>query len=164
MQNRIGVIFVSRRDTLRSVLAKACLSHIDDRRFRVESCGHPRETGSSPHPAALAALREAGMAMPGRAPRNWLDFVPSRGFQAEFVITLDADVLSSQPNWPGQPNTALWSYPDAAAIKDPEQARRTAVQILYSLRRRLELLSSLPLGGADREALRSDLRDLGHMG
>lgn len=38
-----------------------------------------------------------------------------------------------------------------------------AIQMLYALRRRLELFVNLPLHGADRAAIRSDVRDLAHM-
>ena len=163
MRKRIEVVFVSRRNTLRSILAQACLSHIDNIRFRVQSCGQPRKIDSAIHPAAIAALRSAGMATAPVEPSSWDDFAPRHGFQAHFVITLEADTLAPQPRWPGQPDTALWSYPDAAAIDDPKESAHVALQILHSLRRRLELLTSLPLHGADREAVRSDLRDLGHM-
>jgi len=163
MQKRIGVLFVSRRNSLRSVLAEACLTHIAEARFEARSCGQPLMIEKSIHPAALAALNSAGIAPPASSPRSWLEFSPSRGFQAEFVISLDAETLGLHPRWPGQPHTALWDYPDAAGAKDPAEAARLAVQVLYSLRRRLELLVSLPFAGADREAVRSDLRDLGHM-
>jgi arsenate reductase len=82
---------------------------------------------------------------------------------AEFVITLDATTEARQPSWPGQPDGALWAYPDVADGSDPEKVAHDAVQLLFSLRRRLELLVSLPLHGGDRAAVRSDVRDLGYM-
>jgi len=47
--------------------------------------------------------------------------------------------------------------------RDPDRVAHDAVQMLFSLRRRLELLVSLPMQGADRSAVRSDVRDLGYM-
>jgi arsenate reductase len=35
--------------------------------------------------------------------------------------------------------------------------------MLYSLRRRLELLVSLPMAGTDKSALHADVRDLAHL-
>ena len=81
----------------------------------------------------------------------------------DLVITLDAGVQTLQPNWPGQPDAALWAYPDIAADKKAEQVGHDALHVLYSLKRRLELLINLPLHGADRTALRDDLRDMAHM-
>ena len=80
----------------------------------------------------------------------------------EFMITLDEATQSVQPRWPGQPDSALRAFPDAAALGNPEEAAHAAIQMLYALRRRLELLISLPLHG-DPAAIRSDVRDLAHM-
>jgi plasmid stabilization system protein ParE len=57
----------------------------------------------------------------------------------------------------------VWPYPDLAAGKDADEAAHAAIQMLHSLRRRLELLVNLPLRGKDRAAVRSDIRDLAHM-
>lgn len=163
MQKRIGVIFVSRRNSLRSILAEACLSHLDPKRFSVSSCGQPGHVGREFHPAAIGALHSASIPVPDRQPRSWDEVVRAHPSGADFVITLDAATESLQPPWPGQPDAALWAYPDVAAEADPEQVAHAAVQMLFSLRRRLELLVSLPMQGADRAAVRSDVRDLGYM-
>jgi arsenate reductase (thioredoxin) len=163
MHRKINVLFVSRRNTLRSIMAQACLTHIAEKRFHARSCGLPLRVGTAVDPAAVSALRTAGIPLPDIKPRSWNEFVPARGFEAEFVIALDADIERLQPAWPGQPHTALWAYPDTAVIDDPEEAAHKALQILYSLRRRLELLASLPLYGSDRESVRADIRDLGYM-
>ena len=46
---------------------------------------------------------------------------------------------------------------------DLDKIAHDAIQMLFSLRRRLELLVSLPIQGVDRSAVRSDLRDLGYL-
>lgn len=164
MQKRIGVIFVSRRNSLRSILAEACLAHLDPQRFSASSCGQPGQVAREFHPAAIAALHGASMPVPTHAPRGWDELARSNGMVAEFVITLDAATESRQPSWPGQPDGALWAYPDVAGGNDdPGKVAHDALQLLFSLRRRLELLVSLPLHGGDRAAVRSDVRDLGYM-
>jgi len=50
-----------------------------------------------------------------------------------------------------------------AANDNAEQAAHAAIQTLYSLRRRLELLVNLPLHGPDRAAVRADVRDLARL-
>lgn len=163
MQKRIAVIFVSRRNSLRSILAEACLAHLDPTRFSAHSCGQPGQLASEIHPAAIGALKSASMPVPDRPPRSWDDFARSNSPVADFVITLDAACQPLEPSWPGQPDAALWVYPDVAAGKDVEETAHGAIQLLFSLRRRLELLVSLPMQGADRAAIRSDVRDLGYM-
>ena len=160
---RFVVIFVSRRNTLRSILAQACLSHLGSDRFAAYSCGHPVHVGDSIDPAAVSALASARMPVPPLAPRSWAELTRSGAPQANFVIALDAGMLSLQPSWPGQPDAALWDFPDIAAMSNPDDSARAALLMLYALRRRLELMISLPLHGADRDAIRSDVRDLAYM-
>ena len=163
LMQKIGVVFVSRRSSLRSILAEACLSHLADKRFAAHACGQPGQVAREIHPAAIAALGSAGMALPQVPPLDWNAFVRLGAPRLDFVITLDESIESLQPRWPGQPDGATWPYPDVAAFDDPQDAVRAATQLLYSLRRRLELLVSLPLHGLDRAAVRSDIRDLGTM-
>ncbi|SEB14056.1 low molecular weight phosphatase family protein [Variovorax sp. YR216] len=160
---RFVVIFVSRRNTLRSILAQACLSHLGSDRFAAYSCGHPAHLGDSIDPAAISALASARMPVPTQLPRAWSELTRGGAPQASFVITLDAGMLSLQPSWPGQPDAALWDFPDVAAMSSPDESARAALLMLYALRRRLELMISLPLHGSDRDAIRSDVRDLAYM-
>ena len=160
---KIHVVFVSRRNSLRSILAEACLSHLSPQRFSVYSCGQPGQIARSVHPAALGALSSASIPLARSALRSWDEFTRSGAPRADFVITLDSSLALSQPRWPGQPDAAVWPYDDVAANDNAEEAAHAGIQTLYSLRRRLELLINLPLRGLDRAAVRSDVRDLGHM-
>lgn len=163
MQKRIGVIFVSRRNSLRSILAEACLAHLDPKRFSASSCGQPGQVARELHPAAIAALKSASIPLPNHSPRSWDELARANGQPADFVITLDESTEPRQPSWPGQPDAALWAYPDVLDGRDAERIAHDAVQMLFSLRRRLELLVSLPMQGVDRSAVRSDVRDLGYL-
>ena len=163
MQKRIGVIFVSRRNSLRSILAEACLTHLDPKRFSASSCGQPGQVAREFHPAAIAALKSASIPLPDRQPRGWDELARANAHPADFIITLDECTEPRQPSWPGQPDAALWAYPDVLDGRDPDRIAHDAVHMLFSLRRRLELLVSLPMQGADRSAVRSDVRDLGYM-
>jgi arsenate reductase len=160
---RFVVIFVSRRNSLRSILAQACLAHLGSERFSALSCGQPGHVSSALHPAAVGALASASIPVPQVHPRTWDELARASAHKADFVITLEEATLAFQPRWPGQPAAALWGFPDVAAIESPEEVAHAAIQTLYALRRRLELMISLPLHGADPAAMRSDVRDLAHM-
>lgn len=160
---KVRVIFVSKRNSLRSVLAHACLEHIGGDRHAVLSCGSPKYLASEIHPAALGALASARMRPPLGIPTSWEKLKEQGAARAAFIITLDDETMGEQPAWPGQPDTALWSMPDVAALEDPEKTAYGAIQALYALRRRLELFVNLPLAKGDRASLRADVRDLGTM-
>ena len=173
MEKRIGVLFVSRRNSLRSVLAESCLMHLGGKKFRVFSCGQPGHIALGVHPAASGALAMAMAMAMARAmasipitfdtPRDWNALVRSGAPMVDFVITLDAELAHDLPRWPGQPDLAVWEYPDVASLRSSEDAAVTAIRTLYSLHRRLEFLIALPLKSRDRAAVRSDLRDLAHL-
>lgn len=158
------VIFVSQRNSLRSVLARACLEHVGKGRFRAYSCGRPGLLAPGPHELALQAIATAGIALRDDKQYEWGEFARLGAPKADFVITLDESVQAMTPRWVGQPDTALWAYPDlAGGATGGEDPHRAANAMMMSLRRRLEILASLPMREADRAALRSDVRDLAHL-
>ena len=110
--DRVSVIFISRRNSARSILAQACLCHLGASRFRAFSCGAPLQIESRPHPLALEALANARIPAPELHCIGWDKFARSGGSQMDFVINLADEVADQLPRWPGQPPTALWSYPD----------------------------------------------------
>lgn len=166
MENKppVNVLFVSRRNNFRSLLAEACLAHLSKGRFRAFSCGTPMHLGEVPHPMAVTALINASIPATGLRCKSWGEYTRAGAPRMDFVITLDSGVDALVPHWPGQPETALWSYPDVlTGPSAPEGIGVAAVQALYSLRRRLELLVSLPIRTADKAMLRGDIRDMAYM-
>ncbi|QDL56327.1 low molecular weight phosphatase family protein [Rhodoferax aquaticus] len=159
----INILFVSRRNTIRSVLAQACLAHSGKGRFAAYSCGVPVEVHKQPNPATLEALRKAGLPVPTPLGVGWDQFTKHSSPRMDWVITLDEDVKRLTPSWPGQPETALWSYPDVLSRAFGKTAIDGEVlQVLHSLRNRIEILVSLPLHAGERAALREDVRDIGY--
>ncbi len=159
------VIFVSQRNSLRSVLARACLEHVSKVRFKAYSCGNPQMLAAGPDALALQAIRIAGIALRDDKQYDWTEFAPLGAPKADFVSTLDDTVQDLALKWSGQPDTALWAYPDLVAQDlGEEDAHRAANAMMMSLRRRLEILSSLPMRGPDRAGLRSDVQDLAYLG
>ena len=113
-----AILFVSKRHSLRSVLAHGCMEHVGRGRFRVQSCGVPGELAGETNPGALAALKVAGMPAPARGPQCWTAFVKPASARTDIVIALDRFAFTKLPAWPRQPETALWNYPDLVAL-DP---------------------------------------------
>jgi hypothetical protein len=82
----------------------------------------------------------------------------------DFVIALDAQAFQSQPNWLGQPQTALWSYREISVAKGKNiDPGIESIQTLVSLRRRIELLVALRARAQKHSQLREDLRDLAYV-
>ena len=84
--------------------------------------------------------------------RSWTSSSPS----------VTTPLASSVPYWPGQPMTAHWGIPDPAAVKGSEAEQRHAFIDAYAvLRRRIELLASLPIDKLDRLALSKRVEEIG---
>jgi arsenate reductase len=99
----------------------------------------------------------------GLRSKSWDEFAKPGAPAMDFVITVCDQAAGEQcPFWPGQPVTAHWGMPDPAAVEGTEdQKRRAFSDTANMLRRRIELLASLPIEKLDRLALQDKIRDIG---
>jgi protein-tyrosine-phosphatase len=159
-----NVLFVSRENSFRSLIAEATLRQLGGSTFKVFSCGMPALVAQKPSPWTSLVLQTAGIQGEGLYCKSWTEYAKASAPQMDFVISLDAETVRDHPMWPGQPETALWEYPSLAAKKSGNpKVGAEAVRTLMSLRRRIELLISLHSKGLGRAELRHDLRDLAYV-
>lgn len=160
----IQVLFVSRRGSVRSIVAAALLSHFGKGRFSAHACGLPRETAPAPAAAALAALRSVGIPHGQTAVQDWTHYSRGSARPMDFIIVLDHEVALRTPSWPGNPAVALWEYPDIVEqAPSPTELAPAMMRLLFSLRRRIELFAALPIEAASRSDVAHDLRDMAHL-
>lgn len=161
---KIDVLFVSRRGSIRSILAAALLRHYGKDRFSAHACGMGREPVPRPHPQALASLRSVGIDPSGLSAQDWSVYSRSQAAPMNYVILLDEGVVNNMPTWPGNPIVATWEYPDLIGVTLSDADLQAALQrLMFSMRRRIELFASLPFKTANRTDLTSDVRDLAHL-
>ena len=81
----------------------------------------------------------------------------------DIVITVcDNAAGEACPVWLGHPALAHWGVADPVAATGDEATRRHAYTAAFAtLRRRIELLLSLPLESLDRLAAQTKLREIG---
>jgi arsenate reductase (thioredoxin) len=66
------------------------------------------------------------------------------------------------PIWPGRPITAHWGVPDPADVEGSDEQKQQAMRdAALTLKRRIDLLLSLPLTKLDNVALEKSVRDIG---
>ena len=131
-------------------------------RFIAHSAGsHP--TGEV-HPLALETLQEFRVSPEGLRSKGWEEFSRPGAPALDFVFTVcDQAAGEVCPVWPGQPLTAHWGLPDPAAVEgDPAVRRRAFVDTFVAMKRRIELMLSLPIASLDRMAIRKAVTDIGH--
>ena len=81
----------------------------------------------------------------------------------DFVITVcDRAAGEACPVWPGQPVTAHWGVPDPAEVNGTDEAKaRAFMDTALLLKRRIQLMLSLPIAKLERLALQNELRNIG---
>ena len=156
-----NVLFICTGNSARSILAEALLNHAGHGRFKAYSAGsHP--TGIV-NPGALEALRVMGVPASGARSKNWDEFATPGAPAMDFIFTVcDSAAGEVCPVWPGHPMTAHWGMPDPAANQGTEEETRLAFRdAAVTVKRRINLMLSLPLSTLDSMATKRELRDIG---
>ncbi len=158
----LTVLFLCTHNSARSILAEAILNHIGNGRFKAFSAGSSPRENQQPNPLALQVLQSAGMSIEGLHSKNWDEFGGADAPRMDLVITVCDNAAGEVcPHWPGQPATAHWGYPDPSALDGTDTQKLEAFrQTLYALKRRLELLVSLPREKLEKTMLERSARDL----
>ena len=186
----INVLFLCTHNSARSILAEALLNHIGKGRFKAFSAGSSPRENQRPNPLGLQVLKAAGISTEGLHSKNWDEFgkadatvrragqpqastAPSGGSTAHEVASVGVVVMDLVitvcdnaagevcPYWPGQPATAHWGYADPSEGDGTDSQKLEAFrQTLFALRRRLDLLVSLPAASVDKLMLQTSARGL----
>jgi arsenate reductase len=160
MDRPYHVLFISRRNSARSLMAEAVVNRHGKRKFQAFSAGvQPTETAD---PVALEVLERAGYPTQGLRPKHWTEYGRADAPPVDFVFTLSATASRETfPDWPGKPASALWYYPDPSqAVGDAWQRRREYGRTLQALERQMRIFMQLSFAQLDRIALQSTLDQL----
>jgi arsenate reductase len=156
-----NVLFICTGNSARSILAEGILNELGKGKLRAFSAGsHPK---GEVHPQALATLKRLHMPDTGYRSKSWDEFVAPQAPVFDFIFTVCDNAAGEVcPLWPGNPVSAHWGLPDPAAVTGTEEQQVKAFRdTAMMLRRRIELLLSLPLHRLDAMSLQSELRKIG---
>jgi protein-tyrosine-phosphatase len=162
MQDKIyNVLFICTGNSARSIIAEGLMNALGKGRFVAHSAGsHP--TGVV-NPFALEALAALHIPTDGFHSKSWDEFARPESPPLNFVFTVcDKAAGEMCPVWPGMPMTAHWGVPDPAAVEgDRATRRREFDDTAIVLKRRIELMLSLPLARLDEMSLQHELKNIG---
>lgn len=156
-----NVLFVCTGNSARSILAEGILNNLGRGKFKAYSAGsHPK---GEVHPLALETLAKFRMSTEGCRSKNWDEFSAPSAPVLDFVFTVcDKAAGEMCPVWPGQPMTAHWGVPDPSEVEGSDDDRRHAFgETVVVLKRRIELLLSLPLATLDSMSIRREIQAIG---
>ena len=160
MEKVYSVLFLSRRNSARSLMAEAVLRRYGAAKFRAFSAGVDPSTQIEP--AAMDVLTQAGYRADELRPKHWRELARSDP-ELDFLFTMsDTAAGETLPEWRGKPVTAHWRYPDPVRAEGTEwEKRRVFAQILAGIERQLQIFVQLPLASLDHMALKARLDELG---
>lgn len=156
-----NVLFVCTSNSARSILAEGLLNHFARGRFIAHSaCSHP---SGMVNPFALSTLQTLRISTDGLRSKSWGEFAEAGAPALDFVFTVCDNAAGEVcPVWPGQPMTAHWGVPDPAAFAGPDEEKtRVFMSTIVTLKRRIELMLSLPIKGLDSMAIQREITNIG---
>ena len=156
-----SVLFVCTGNSARSIIAEGLMNDAARGRFKAYSAGsHP--TGVV-NPFALDALAELRIPTDGFRSKSWDAFSGPDAPRLDFMFTVcDAAAGESCPFWPGQPMTAHWGVSDPAAFQGSDDDKRRRFRATaVTLKRRIDLMLSLPIERLGSMALQQQIKDIG---
>lgn len=159
----LNVLFLCTHNSARSILAEATLNHIGGGRFKAWSAGSSPRENQRPNPLGLRVLQAAGIATDGLRSKSWDEFAGSGAPQMDLIITVCDNAAGEVcPIWPGHPATAHWGYADPSEIQGTEEQKLEAFRrTLQAIKRRLDLLASLPPEKLASQLIQQSARELG---
>lgn len=158
----LNVLFLCTHNSARSILAEATLNHIGGGRFKAWSAGSSPRENQQPNPLGLQVLRAAGISTDGLRSKSWDEFAGADAPQMDLIITVCDNAAGEVcPIWPGHPATAHWGYADPSEAQGSEEQKLEAFRrTLQAIKRRLDLLVSLPPEKLASQLIQQSARDL----
>ena len=154
------VLFLSQRNSARSMLAEAIANSIGGGQIEAYSAGV--RPAARVDPIAVELLQHAGLPVPNHPPQHVREFSAPDSPPLDFVFTLsDTAAGEAPPMWPGHPITAHWRCADPERYQDATERRMALVRARTELERRLRVFANLPVKSLDRMSLQAHVDALG---
>jgi len=162
VENKVyNVLFICTGNSARSILAEGLLNSIGNGRFHAYSAGS--QPKGEVNPLALQELAKLKIPTDGFRSKSWEEFARAGAPEMDFVFTVCDNAAGEVcPVWPGQPMTAHWGLPDPAAVDGPDHVKAQAFHdAAVTMKRRLDLMMSLPLDSLERMAIHKEIKSIG---
>jgi arsenate reductase (thioredoxin) len=158
-----NVLFLCTGNSARSLMAEAYLNSLPGDAFRAYSAGS-FPTGA-PNPNAISTLTTAKIPTADLRSKSWDEFSKEGAPEMDFVFTVCDNAAGEVcPIWPGQPMSAHWPFQDPAAFEGTEtETIAHFLDVFRQIRRRIDILISLPLDGLNGLSLKKELDRIGEM-
>jgi len=161
MSAAFNVLFLCTHNSARSIMAEALLQKLGKGRFNAYSAGS--DPALRPVPEVMERLKFLGHDVSTLRCKSWNEFTGPSAPRMDFVIAL-CDTVQGQvcPDFGEKFITGAWPLPDPAKFTGSPAERTTLLNELYAMiRRRIEILTSLPFASLDKMAVKARLDEIG---
>jgi arsenate reductase len=151
---RYNILFLCTHNSARSVLGEALATTHPSGLFKGYSAGS--RPGSNINPFAAEIAKELGVDPSLLKSKSWDVFSEPNAPVMDFIITVCDNAAGEVcPFWPGKPATAHWGFPDPSQTQGTDLEKRAAFnEVMNGLKRRLDILASMPLDKLDSMSLK----------
>ncbi len=152
---RYNILFLCTHNSARSVLGEALASTHPSKKFVGYSAGST--PGGKVNPFAAQIAKELGYPESQLRSKSWDEFSLPDAPKMDFIVTVCDNAAGEVcPFWPGNPITAHWGFPDPSQVQGTDMEKRAAFnEVLNGLKKRLDILASMPLEKLDSMSLKN---------
>jgi protein-tyrosine-phosphatase len=149
-----NILFLCTHNSARSVLGEALASTNQSGLFVGYSAGST--PGTSVNPIAAELTKEMGYDQSKLRSKSWDEYALPDAPKMDFIVTVCDNAAGEVcPVWPGNPATAHWGFPDPSQVQGSDEEKRKAFKdVMIGLKKRIELLASMPLDKLDSMSLK----------
>ena len=149
-----NILFLCTHNSARSVLGEVLATTHPSGLFKGFSAGST--PGSKINPFAAEIAKELGMDPSSLQSKSWNVFSEPKAPVMDFIVTVCDNAAGEVcPFWPGKPATAHWGFPDPSQVQGTDLEKRAAFnEVMNGLKRRLDILASMPLEKLDSMSLK----------
>jgi len=149
-----NVLFLCTHNSARSVLGEALAATHQSGLFVGYSAGST--PGTSVNPIAAELTKEMGYDQSKLRSKSWDEYGLPDAPKMDFIVTVcDNAAGEICPVWPGNPATAHWGFSDPSQVQGSDEEKRKAFKdVMIGLKKRIELLASMPLDRLDSMSLK----------
>lgn len=149
-----NILFLCTHNSARSVLGEALASTHQSGLFVGYSAGST--PGTSVNPIAAELAKEMGYDQSKLRSKSWDEYGSPDAPKMDFIVTVCDNAAGEVcPAWPGNPATAHWGFPDPSQVQGSDEDKKRAFKdVMIGLKKRIELLASMPLDKLDSMSLK----------
>jgi protein-tyrosine-phosphatase len=155
-----NILFLCTHNSARSVLGEAIASTHPSGLFVGYSAGS--SPSNQVNPFAIELIKEMGYPEEKMRSKSWDEYAEPSAPHMDFIITVCDNAAGEQcPFWPGKPATAHWGYPDPSQVQGTDEEKRQAFKdVMVGLRKRMDILASLPIDSLDEMSIHDELKNI----